>query len=241
MTVAVILAGGQGTRLRATVPDVPKALAPVGGYPFLHHLMGWWCAQGISKFILSVGYKSEQVKDFCSSSFNGVPVQFVEEEVPLGTGGAVMQARKYVDEAFVLLNGDTFFPVTLSQIEERRDTHRLNLLVCVFRANKDRQYGKVVFDDNGIITDFCSSKAQVGEWSNGGVYLVDPTSLDDLSLDLFAPFSFDTEVMPRLLAAGMTAKVVESSTIFLDIGTPEDYSRAESIIGFSTSQLNKNI
>lgn len=84
---AIILAGGLGTRLRSVVSDVPKPMAVVGGRPFLSHLMDYWISQGVDGFILSVGYKAEVLQKYFGERYNGIPLFYVVEDRPLGTGG----------------------------------------------------------------------------------------------------------------------------------------------------------
>ncbi|HEY4956213.1 MAG TPA: sugar phosphate nucleotidyltransferase, partial [Caldimonas sp.] len=86
MTSAIILAGGLGTRLRDAVPDLPKPMAPVAGRPFLAHQMDHWIAQGIDHFVLSVGYRAVAISNHFGDRYRGVPIDYVVEAAPLGTG-----------------------------------------------------------------------------------------------------------------------------------------------------------
>src|SRR5215217_5792510 len=111
MPVAVILAGGFGTRLREAVPRVPKPMAPIAGRPFLEYQMDYWIEKGITEFILSVGYRSEAIMTHFGDRYKKSLLRYVVEHAPLGTGGGVLKA---VDECritapFLLLNGDTYF------------------------------------------------------------------------------------------------------------------------------------
>ena len=92
MTTAVILAGGLGTRLRSAVPDLPKPMAPVAGRPFLEHLLDYWIAQGINRFVLSVGYRHESIVDHFGVAYKSAELLYAIEETPLGTGGALLLA-----------------------------------------------------------------------------------------------------------------------------------------------------
>ena len=94
MTSAVILAGGLGKRLRSAVPDLPKPMAPINGRPFLEHQMRYWIAQGINHFVLSVGYRYKMIIDYFGAQFEGVSLEYVIEEAPLGTGGGLVLASK---------------------------------------------------------------------------------------------------------------------------------------------------
>ncbi|MDQ3186754.1 MAG: NTP transferase domain-containing protein, partial [Pseudomonadota bacterium] len=89
---AVILAGGIGSRLRSIVPDLPKPMAPVSGRPFLEYQLDYWISQGISSFILSVGYRHEAIVDYFGNSYKGAELDYVIERIPLGTGGGLLLA-----------------------------------------------------------------------------------------------------------------------------------------------------
>ena len=118
MRTAIILAGGLGTRLRQLVSNVPKPMASVNGRPFLAHLMDYWIGQGITQFIISVGYLKESIINYFGNEYQGIKIEYSEEESPLGTGGGVLLAIKNIksDDYFVLLNGDTFFEVDLREL-----------------------------------------------------------------------------------------------------------------------------
>src|SRR5512135_2259083 len=94
VTTAIILAGGLGTRLSGVVQDRPKPLAPINGRPFLEHQMDYWMAQGIRRFVLSVGFRREQIMQHFGTAYRGCVVEYAEEVVPLGTGGGLLMAEK---------------------------------------------------------------------------------------------------------------------------------------------------
>src|ERR1700759_5575468 len=106
---AIILAGGLGTRLPSSVPDLPKCMAPVAGKPFLHYVISYLQKQGIEKFIFAVGYKYEFIERFLHDEFSNIHCQLSIEKEPLGTGGAIKIAcEKATDKTILVLNGDTF-------------------------------------------------------------------------------------------------------------------------------------
>src|SRR5262245_49936719 len=115
---AIVLAGGLGTRLRATIGDIPKPLAPVRGRPFLEYLLAYWIGQGVTSFILSVGYRSEMITGHFGASFRGAAIDYAVEDRPLGTGGGLLLAttRLAADDPFLVLNGDTYFEVPLAAL-----------------------------------------------------------------------------------------------------------------------------
>src|SRR5690349_16571222 len=101
---AIILAGGLGTRLRSVVADVPKPMAPIAGRPFLAYQIEYWIAQGVQRFILSVGYKHEIIMDYFGDRYQGAEIEYAIELLPLGTGGGFLQATKKINstEPFLL-------------------------------------------------------------------------------------------------------------------------------------------
>ena len=105
-----------GTRLREVVADVPKPMAPVNGKPFLYYLLQWLTKYPVEKIIISAGYKAEFIMKYFGDSFSNIPVEYVIEEKPLGTGGAIKYAlQKTRGENILILNGDTYFPIDLNR------------------------------------------------------------------------------------------------------------------------------
>ena len=114
---AIILAGGMGTRLKKVVSDIPKPMAPVAGKPFLYYIFDWLRKYPVEKIILSVGYKAESITEYFGNSVFDIPVEYVVEKNPLGTGGAVKFAFERTDgDDVLILNGDTWFPVDISKL-----------------------------------------------------------------------------------------------------------------------------
>ena len=118
MTSAIILAGGLGTRLRGVVPDLPKPMAPIGGRPFLEYQLDYWINQGVSQFVLSVGYLHGAIVDHFGDRYKGAKLDYVIEKTPLGTGGGFLLAAEKLgkNDPFLLLNGDTYFAVDLKKL-----------------------------------------------------------------------------------------------------------------------------
>lgn len=230
MTVAVILAGGLGTRLRCAVPDLPKPMADVLGKPFLEYLLDYWIGQGISKFVLSVGYKRESIMNYFGRSFEGVPIEYIEEDEPLGTGGGLLLASRRMRDPFVLLNGDTFFEIQLHTLIDFHRSKGSKWSFALFRANEQGRYGGVNLDNDGRIRSLDTAKGEVGELANGGVYLIDPVALNSAKFNFGQNYSLEDDVIPTLLDNDIPFFGFESRGSFLDIGVPEDYFRAADIL-----------
>lgn len=232
MTKAVILAGGLGTRLRHVVSDVPKPMAPIHNKPFLAHQMDHWMQSGIDSFILSVGYLRETIIDYFGDCYNGVPITYAIEEIPLGTGGGILQAMKHLnsDDSFLLLNGDTYFDVDLIKLKELHCRHNAGVTFSLFRANEPDRFGGVSIDANCRITKFRSEKARSGQLANGGVYMIDPNVIRKQYHADVGKFSFEDDILPRLFDTGTPFFGLESNGRFVDIGVPEDYAAASIIM-----------
>lgn len=233
MTIALILAGGLGTRLRSAVSDVPKPMADICGRPFLEYLMTYWIGQGVSKFVLSVGYMSESIVNHFGNSFRCVPIEYLVETEPLGTGGALLSASRYLEEPFLLLNGDTFFDLKLSTLLEFHRTKKSKLSFALFRANEADRYGGVVKDSSGRIEQLVSNKGKVGALANAGVYIVDPAVVKTDEFVSKKKYSLEEDLIPFLLKSGCPMFGIECIGEFIDIGVPRDYFRAAEILNSS--------
>ena len=116
ITEAIILAGGLGTRLKDTVPDLPKCMAPVAGRPFIFYVINYLRSQGILRFIFSLGYKHEIILDYLSKQYATLDYDYVVEEEPLGTGGAIqLSVSIAMTEDLLVVNADTLFKIELER------------------------------------------------------------------------------------------------------------------------------
>ena len=229
---AIVLAGGRGTRLRAAVPDLPKPMAPVGGRPFLEHLLDYWVRQGVTRFVLSVGYKREAVAAHFGPAHRGVPVSYAIEDQPRGTGGGLLLARAALAAAgpFLVLNGDTFFEVSLEALRKFHVANRADATLSLFRSPQPGRYTGIRIDPAGRIVSLASA-GERGQPANGGVYLMERGLLDGSPRQEAAPLSLEDDILPDALAGGKRLFGLECSGRFIDIGVPEDYARAENVLG----------
>ena len=224
MLEAIILAGGLGTRLRTVVSDVPKPMAEVGGKPFLEYLMSSIVQQGITHIILAVGHKHSVIRDYFGNFFEGCEVSYSVEDSLLGTGGALLQASKILKSSatFVLLNGDTFFPISIEGLMQVHKKYEADFTVASFPASESGRYGVLQTTGSNIIVGFDGKTALQGEPANGGVYAVNPAVLS-----LKHPFgpivSLEGELLPFLLSNNAKFRYVSFENFFLDIGIPRDY------------------
>jgi D-glycero-alpha-D-manno-heptose 1-phosphate guanylyltransferase len=231
MTTAIILAGGLGTRLRATVPDWPKPMAPVGGKPFLTYLLDYWIGQGVDHCVLSVGYRREAIIDTYGQTYRGVRLDYAIETEPLGTGGALRLATRHCPEGqgFLLLNGDTFFAVDLAALRAFAVRQQTAMCLSLFATRDVQRYHGVELDANGLIASLHRQTAADHCLANGGVYWCEP---DRLQLETHAKgaCSLENDVFPLLLSHQCRIAGLEFKAPFIDIGIPEDYHRAEQFL-----------
>ena len=221
---AIILAGGLGTRLRDAVPDLPKCMAPVAGRPFLFYVINYLRSQGIEKFIFSLGYKHEVVEEYLHSQFSTLSYQTVIEDEPLGTGGAIQLAlSKATEKNVVVANGDTLFKV---DIHEAAIFHNHNNAKCTLllkpMTNFDR-YGVVELTKDQLVESFKEKQFYKEGTINGGLYILNADKFLDEKFP--SKFSFEKNYLEKLFSERRIYGLVQDE-YFIDIGIPEDYSRA---------------
>lgn len=232
VTTAIVLGGGLGTRLRDAVPDLPKPMAPINGRPFLAYLLEYWRCQGVRRFILSVGYRRDAIIDYFGDHYRDAAIDYAVEDTPLGTGGGVLLAARNIaaGERFLLLNGDTFFAVDFERLMRCAQRNDADCCFSLFRSNAEGRYMAMEVADDGSIRSLKSGKAGVGCLANGGVYYLRRCALLEERFTLSAKWSLEDEIFPAALAAGRRLIGVEFLGGFIDIGVPDDYTRAGQVL-----------
>jgi len=232
MTSAVILAGGLGTRLRSTVPDLPKPMAPIGGRPFLEYQLDYWIAQGIGRFVLSVGYRREAIMDHFGARYKSAELEYAVEETPLGTGGGLLIAAEKVGqgEPFLLLNGDTYFAVDWRELNAYAKAHDADWCFSLFRTDEKGRYMGLELSPQGRIISLKLGSTQESRLANGGVYWVHPRALRGVRSASGEKVSLEDDLFPAALASGQRMYGIECTGTFIDIGVPADYHRAASVL-----------
>ncbi len=224
----VILAGGFGRRLRTVVDNIPKPMAPVRNKPFLEYILTWLSQYNIKKAVLSVGYKYESIVSYFGNEFNKIPLVYAIESEPLGTGGGILNAlNKITDENFLVVNGDTFFPVDLNAFLTGHLLMNGNITVALKEMTNFDRYGAVDIDKENKIIQFHEKKYQEEGLINGGIYLLKKSFISELDLPL--RFSFENEVLEKQSKENKLKGMVFREG-FLDIGIPEDYQKAARIL-----------
>jgi len=221
---AVVLAGGLGTRLDSVLQHTPKALAPVAGRPFLEVLLKRLHTSGVTRVILSVGYLGGMIVDHFGEEFQGLELSYSVETEPLGTGGATRKSLDMaVSNSVLVLNGDTMVDVDYSTMLRRHIELGASVSVALTQVADTARYGRVVVNGDRIV-DFAEKSARGAGQINAGVY--------GLNRDLFTAcpmpdvFSLERDFLVPYVRE-LQPLAFETSGYFIDIGTPEDLSRAQ--------------
>lgn len=223
---AVILAGGLGTRLRAVVSDVPKPMAPIAGRPFLEWLLEGLARRGVRRAVVATGHLAEVLEGRLGAACAGVALAYSREETPLGTGGALWKALALCRAPRVLaLNGDTWLGADLAALAAAAEGADGAIAA---RPVADRaRYGALLLGEGGRLLGM-EEKGPAGPGLiNAGLYLL-PRDLPARRPTAGA-FSFEAEVLARPGGLDLRAVPVAAAD-FLDIGTPEDFARAQGLI-----------
>lgn len=222
--MAVILAGGFGTRLRSVVSDRSKVLAEVDGQPFIGFILGKLSAAGVKSVVLCTGYKGAELKKALGERYEGLQLAYSHEASPLGTAGALRLALPQLDaDPILVLNGDSFCTGDLHDFIAFHDEQRADVSVMLVHKNDTAPYGRVELDDANRIVAFHEKHGDAGPgWINAGVYLVSRERVEEIPAD--RPVSIETEMFPAWTSRGLYGFRCEGELI--DIGTPERYAAA---------------
>jgi mannose-1-phosphate guanylyltransferase len=220
---AVILVGGEGTRLRPLTSTVPKPVVPLVDRPFIAYMLEWLTRHGVDDVIMSCGFLATAVRNVLGDgSGYGVRLRFVEEPDPRGTAGALKYAERLLDERFVMLNGDVLTDLDLSaQIAQHEATGAVATLGLV-PVDDPSAYGLVRIDDDRAVREFVEKPSADQIDTNNisaGAYVLERSILDLVPAN--QNVSIEREVWPRLVGQGLYA--FPHDAYWLDIGTPERY------------------
>lgn len=221
---AIVLAGGLGTRLKGVIKDIPKPMAPINDIPFLQYLFNYLIKQGVERVVLAVGYRYEVIEDFFGSKYKSLELVYAIEYEPMGTGGGIANAlQKTLNTTCFLLNGDTFFNVSLKDLYKKHESSKAQLTLSLKEMENFDRYGTVALDNNDRITLFNEKQPVTKGLINGGVYVITKSLFDDFKNT--PKFSFEKDIMEaKVDQINMQAYI--SDGYFIDIGIPEDYKKA---------------
>ena len=228
MVQAIVLVGGEGTRLRPLTYGTPKPMVPIMNVPFLARTMERLYAAEIRDVILAAGYMPQSIVDyFGDGSSLGMKITYAIEATPLGTAGAIKNVEQHVTGPFFVLNGDVLTSLDLRAMREYH--HRKGGLATLhlIRVEDPSPFGCVVHDESGRVTQFVEKPAKGEEPTheiNAGTYL-----LEREILDLIPPgrnVSIERSTFPQAIADGRALYAYTTDDYWLDLGRPEQYLAA---------------
>ena len=222
---AVILVGGLGTRLRPLTINTPKAMVPVLNAPFLEYVIRRLRQHNVREIVLALSHLAQPIEDyFGNGSRLGIRLNYILEETPLGTAGAVKNAENFLDEPFLVLNGDIFTDLDLTAMMDFHSKSRSKATIALTPVDDPTSYGLIETDAKGRVTRFLekpSWKQVTTNMINAGTYILEPDVMSYVPPQ--TKFSFEHEVFPPLLEQGEPIYAYPSSCYWMDIGTPEKY------------------
>jgi NDP-sugar pyrophosphorylase family protein len=226
---AVVLVGGEGTRLRPLTYATPKPLLPIANQPFLDRQLTWLASHGVDDVVLSMGYLPEAFAEhFPGGRFGDMRIRYAVEADPLGTAGGIRFAAEGADETFVVCNGDVLTTLDLSALVEFHRAARAHATIALTEVSDPSAFGVVPTRDDGEVVAFVE-KPPAGRaptnWINAGTYVLEPSVLARIPPRLTV--SIERETFPRMLAEPRRLYAMHSDAYWLDIGTPEKYLQSQ--------------
>ena len=225
---ALILVGGEGTRLRPLTSTVPKPVVTLVDRPFMAYMLEWLRGHGVDDVILSCGFMADGVREVLGDgSALGVRVRYVEEPEPLGTGGALKYAEDLLDERFFMLNGDVLSDMDLTAQLRQHVQTGARATLALMAVDDPSAFGLVRRHPDGSVKQFLEkpSADQVLDTNlvNAGAYILEREVLGGMA-PAGTRISIEREVFPTLVDKGLYG--YEATGYWLDIGTPQRYLQA---------------
>ena len=223
---ALVLAGGEGTRLRPLTLTTPKPVMPLAGRPFLSFMLDWVHSHGVEEVILSCGFMSDEVKSVLGDIYDGMRLRHVTEVEPLGTAGPVRLAydEGLLEERLLVLNGDVLTDIDLTAELARHVHAGARVTLALYPVDDTSSYGVVPTADDGQVTEFIEKGGGEAPTNriNAGAYVIEREVID--SIPAGRAVSFEREVFPSLIGNGLYG--YDAAGYWIDIGTPERYLEA---------------
>jgi mannose-1-phosphate guanylyltransferase len=239
---AIILVGGEGTRLRPLTYSVVKPMVPVANRPFIEHVIRKLALHGIDEIVLAMGYKPDSIYAYFKDGRGlDVKLTYSLEEKPLGTAGAVKNAGGHVDNTFFVLNGDCFSDIDYSDMLKQHMRNKAMATVALTQVDDPTRFGVVETDAGGRVLRFIEKPAWedvTSHWINAGVYILEPEVLDYIPDNQF--YMFENGVFPRMLDKGDPFYACHNQAYWIDMGTPAQYHRVNNdvLLGKCSSPLH---
>jgi mannose-1-phosphate guanylyltransferase len=223
---ALVLVGGEGTRLRPLTRTLPKPVVPLVDRPFLRYMIDWLARHGVEEVVLSIGFLAGGVREVLGDEVPGGPrLVYVEEPDRRGTAGAIKFAEQHLEDRFLALNGDVLTDLDLGALIRRHEEAGATATLALYPVDDPSAYGLVRRQEDGEITEFLEKPdpAEIDtDEISAGAYVLDRSVLELIPPD--RQVSIEREVFPRLVGNGLYGQRLDG--YWMDIGTPERYLQA---------------
>ncbi len=228
MFQAVIMAGGEGARLRPLTTDLPKPMAPVANRPIMHHILQLLRAQGATQAFATLHYLADEVESYFQDGAEfGLPLEYVVEDVPLGTAGSVRRLLDRLHDTFLIISGDALTDFDLRPAFAFHRERGAAATLVLTRVSNPLEYGVVILDGEGRVQRFLEKPSPGEVFSdtvNTGIYILEPRVLSRVPAS--RPFDFSKDLFPALLAEGEVLCGYVAEGYWTDIGGLEQYRAA---------------
>lgn len=225
LSQAVILVGGQGTRLQPLTNLLPKPMIPVLNRPFVEHTIAYLKSHQVREVILTVSHLPEVVQGYLGDGRNlGMRLIYGMENVPLGTAGAVKNVEPYLEGTFAVFNGDIFTTLDLTDMLAFHRKKRAKVTIALTWVDNPCAFGVVETDNNGRVRRFVEKPGPdqvTTHWINAGIYILEPEVLKHMPGN--SHYMFERGLFPLLLELGEPVYGYPFRGYWLDMGTPEKY------------------
>lgn len=226
---AVIMAGGEGSRLRPLTSNTPKPMLPVANVPMMEHIIALCARHGIGNFVATVQFLAGMIQNhFGDGSDFDVSLEYAVEESPLGTAGSVGNARHLLDDTFLVISGDALCDFDITSIVAAHRAKASIATIVLYNAENPLEFGIVITREDGSVERFLEKPTWGQVFSdtvNTGIYVLEPEVFDFIPPDEVVDFSHD--VFPRMLEAGLTVNGHVSQGYWEDVGTIEAFMKAQ--------------
>jgi len=225
---AVVLVGGEGTRLRPITETLPKPLVPLVDRPSLDHVLDHLAGHGVHEVVLSSSYLEETFHAFIQARRGDPSITWITETEPLGTGGAIVNALEAfdADDPFFALNGDILTDLDLTEMLARHRDRGAMATIALTHVEDARPYGLVPMNAEGRVLEFREKPSELMPGDiNAGTYVLDPAALEGWTRG--ENVSIERQIFPALIAAGRHLAGFPSEAYWMDLGTPQAYLQAQ--------------
>ena len=225
---AVIMAGGEGTRLRPLTSNLPKPMMPLANKPMMEHVIDLLRRHGFDEIVVTLAFMPDAIRNhFGDGSEYGVHIQYATEETPLGTAGSVRNAADALDDRFLVISGDVLTDIDLGEVVAFHEAKGALATIGLVPVENPLEFGIVITNEDGSVERFLEkpSWGQVfSDTINTGIFVLEPAIFDHIPDDRAVDFS--SEVFPALLAAGLPLYGAVADGYWEDVGTLEAYVSA---------------